>query len=296
MDIIQLKSKIESNSLDDSLLILKYSDNKFLCEHYIDNISKNKNLEKVYVNSITDIFQNNSFFETEDNYLYVLDVEKLTEYPDQTYKNLIILCKELPDNLTVDYVEVNKLINWQIEDYVKMRLQGLGEQEVVWLCQICKYDIYRLDQECKKIEIFPVGARNNIFNIINSDNGYCDLTDKNLFDFTDAVIRKDLETINNLIPDIFVVDIEPLGAVTTLLKKFKQILAIQTNCKSAITSMGMSDKQVWFLKNNQCNIYSTDKIIDIIEFLTDIDFNLKSGNLELSKESFLDYLVVNMLN
>lgn len=296
MDIVQLKSKIESNTLDDSLLILKYSDNKFLCNHYVQNISKNKKLNILNISSINEVSDQTSFFDIEDNYLYVLDVEKLTEFPDSSYKNLIIICKEVPENLTVDYIEIDKLINWQIEDYVKMRLQGLGDKEVCWLCDICKYDIYRLDQECKKLEIFPIGARSNIFNIINSDNGYCDLTDKNLFDFTDAVIKKDMNTINNLIPDIFTVDIEPLGAVTTLLKKFKQILAVQTNCKSVITSMGISDKQMWYLKNNQCNIYTTDQLIRNIEFLTDIDYNVKTGNLELSKESFLDYIVINILN
>ena len=42
---------------------------------------------------------------------------------------------------------------------LKMRLEGLGEKEILWLCDITKYNIYRLENECNKLSLFPPLAR-----------------------------------------------------------------------------------------------------------------------------------------
>lgn len=291
MDIKTLKEKIVSNTLSDQVLILKYSDNKFLCNQYVDEICKNKNLNKVYITTIEDAVED--YFGNNDT-LYVIDVENFKEYPTEDYKNLVIICKSVPDNLTIDFTDMTKLLNWQIEDYVKYRVPGLEENEVIWLCQICKYDIFRLDQECKKLELFPVGAQKQIFRQLNEDNAYCDLTDLNIFNFTDALILKDNKKIVEMMADMDLIDIEPLAVVTILIKKFKQILAIQTNNQAYIKQLGMSDKQVWFLKSNQCGRFSNDKLISNLEFLTSIDYKLKSGNLDLSRSDFLSYITINL--
>ena len=291
MELRELKNKIITNTLTDDLLILKYSDNKFLCNQYIDNICRLRNREKVYVSSIDEALGN---FLDEDSSLYILDVDELKEYPNEYYKNLIIICKSLPSNLEVDYVDVSKTVNWQIEDFVKYRLKGLEEKEVIWLCQICKYDIYRLDQECKKLEIFPVAAQRQIFMQLNSDNGYSDLTDLNIFNFTEALINKDYRTMCSMLPDMEIIDIEPLAVVTILIKKFKQILALQTNNQSYIKDLKMSDKQVWFLKKNQCGKFSDKKLMKNIEFLTGIDYQIKSGNLDLSRSNLLSYIICSL--
>ena len=47
MDIKELKTRIENKSLGDSLLILKYSDNSFIVDQYIDAIASFKNKNKV---------------------------------------------------------------------------------------------------------------------------------------------------------------------------------------------------------------------------------------------------------
>lgn len=291
MELKELKNKIITNTLTDDLIILKYSDNKFLCNQYIDNICKLRHREKVYINSIQDSIED--FLPTDS--LYVLDVDELIEYPTTAYKNLVIICKSLPSNLEVDYIDVTKVVNWQIEDFVKYRLQGLEEKEILWLCQICRYDIYRLDQECKKLEIFPPGSQKQVFMQLNADNGYCDLTDLNIFNFTEALINKDYQSMCSMIPDMEIIDIEPLAVVTILIKKFKQILALQTNNQNYIKELKMSDKQVWFLKKNQCGKFTDKKLIDNIEFLTNIDYEIKSGNLDLTRSNLLSYIICNLL-
>ena len=295
MELSKLKNLITTNTLNNDPIIMKYSDNKFLCNQYVNTIINNKGLEKVNIESIEEALNNDDLFESDNSTLYVLDTEKFTEYPTNEYKNLIVICKTLPDNLEIDYVDFTKPLNWQVEDYVKYRLQGLDEKEVIWLCQICKYDIYRLDQECRKLEIFPVAAQKQIFKKLNDDNGYCDLTDLNIFDFTEAVVKKDFQKISNMIPEMEIIDIEPLAVVTILIKKFKQLLAIATNNVKYATQIGMSEKQFWYLKKNQSSTFTDKKLINNIEFLTGIDYKIKSGNLDLSRSNLLSYIILNIL-
>lgn len=292
----QLKNKIESKTLDDSVLIMVYKECKFICNTYIDAICKYKNLEKQYINSINDIPDDNDFYEGSDNVLYILDVEKLQEYPTDQ-KNLIIITKSVPDNLDVDYVEMVEASNDHIISYVSMRLKGLSQDMVNWLCKICKYDVYRLDQECKKLEQFPEGSQQQMFMLMNQDNAYSDLSENNIFNFTNAIMKKEMETIGSLIPELDAADLEPLGCVTILLNKFKKMVDFLLNPKATAASCGMTDKQFWFLKKHPENysVFSADKVIKNIEFLSNLDYQIKSGNLDLSREQLLSYIVVNVL-
>ena len=190
------------------------------------------------------------------------------------------MCKKLPDNLEVDFIDVAKPVNWQIEDFVKYRLKGLSEDSILWLCQICNYDIYRLNSECNKLEIFPPASQQQIFNRLKDDNGYSDLTDLNIFNFTDSLILHDMKKVISMMKEMELIDIEPLAVVTILLKKFKQLLAVKTNNQSYIKELKMSDKQVWFLKNNQASKFTENKLINNIEFLTGIDYKIKSGRVK----------------
>lgn len=303
MDIKELKTKIVNNSISDDVLILKYSDNKFLCYHYIDNICKNKGLEKIYINSISDINNKDNLFEEENKYLYILDVEKLTENVDPELKNIVIVCKSLPEDLKVDYVDITKLISWQIEDFVQMRLSGLDEKQVKWLCEITKYDIYRLDKECSKLELFNQPLQKVIFKEINNENGYLDLNPTTIFNFTNALMKKDLNSIKMILSDLENIDIEATGLVTIMIKQIKNLIDIQINPKNTASSLGMTPKQYNAIKYN-VGKFKNDQLINMFEFLTEIDYRLKSGELSLDETSdgsvrnhkLIDYITLRLLN
>lgn len=300
MDIRELKNKIENNMLDDSVLILKYTDNKFLCNHYINSIIEKRNKIKLYIHSINEISNDDSFFESVDNYLYVLDVDKLTEQVDDSYKNLIIITKEVPEDLGIDYIDVPKLLNWQIEDYVKMRLEGLGEKEILWLCDITKHNIYRLENECNKLSLFPPLARKNIFKEFNEEDTYSDLSSLNIFNFSTALLKKDYNTINEILKSKSVIDIEGIGLVTILYKNIKNIIDIQFNSNATAEKLGMPPKQFAAVKYS-VGKYTNSQLIKMFKFLTSLDLKLKSGGLQFNNNSrdnngiLVDYVTVNIL-
>ena len=303
MDIKELKKRIVDNTLDDTVLILKYQDNKYLCYHYIDNICKNKGLQKAYIDSLSEINNKDNLFEEESKYLYVLDVEKLTENVDPELKNVIIVCKEVPDNLTIDYIDITKLVSWQIEDYVKLRLPGLDDKERKWLCEVCKYDIYRLDNECIKLEIFNTAGQKMIFKEINQENGYVDLNPLTIFNFTNALLKKDYNSLKMILSDLENIDVEATGVVTIMIKQLKNIIDVQLNPKNTAATLGVTPKQFNFIKYN-VGKFKDSQLINMFEFLTDIDYRLKTGQLTLDETNdiltrnnkLVDYITINLLN
>lgn len=294
MDIKELKNRIENNRLDDSPLILRYSDNKFLCKHYVNHIAQTRNKSILYIDSIADLIDDSNLFDMEDNYLRILDVDDLKEYPTQDNKNLIIICKSVPKDLTLDYIDMTKLVNWQIEDFVKYRLTGLDENQVKWLCESCKYDIYRLDNECKKLEIFAPGYQKSLFMEQSRDNSYCDLSSKTIFDLTEGIVKKDLNAIKEVLFNRNYIDIEPAGLVAILMKNYyKIILALTSNGWVEAMSSLISEKQYKYFKAVYSKTYSLTQLIGIYEILTSIDYKLKSGQIDY--DTIIDYLLVKIL-
>lgn len=300
MDIKQLKEKIINNQLDDSPLVFKYSDNKYICHQYANEIAKNKNLKVLYITQLSDITNDADLFDVENDYLYIYDVDKLKENITFENKNVIVVTKAVPDNLSIDYIEIPNLIAWQIEDFVKYRLPGLSIEQIKWLCEIAKNDIFRIDQECKKIEIFPEAMQKIIFDQLNQENAYCDLNSLTIFNFTNAVMKKDLVTIHAVLADLKWIDIEGSGLITIFHKQFKNVIDIQLNPKATAASLEMNPKQFNAIRYN-CGKYTAEELINIFEFLTTLDMRLKSGDYQFKNDvkennaKFVEYITMNIL-
>ena len=306
MNIIELKEKILNKSIDDSLLILTYSDNTFVADQYIDEISKIHNREKLIVPSLDQTQKtDDDIFDKPETYLYVVKTDELSEHifnPD-LYKNVIILTKKVTTEDKLNIVDIPKLQNWQIEDYMSALLPGLKKVEIQWLCMICNYNIYRLQNEADKIRLFPKASQEMIFETINNDNGYSDLTPFTVFTFTTAFLKRDLDKMAAILSDLITVDVEATGVVTILIKNIKNIIDIQLNPKATAQSLGMNYKQYMAIKSN-CGIFSNDQLVNMYDFLTEIDSRLKAGELTL-KDSvnhltvnnlLVDYLTCNLMN
>lgn len=308
-DIRELKNKIENNTLDDAILIFKYNkmDFEFLCEHYVNEIAKVKKLEKIYISSLDELVGNTNsgddFFTAENiktPYLYIYKTDTLLslgEYYD--VKNLIIICGKVSKDIKIDYIDFPAVQNWQIEDFVKMRAPGLNDDMVKWLCNICKYDFYRLDNELKKIEIFDKKLQPIIFNQMSDEGVFSDLNTLNIMSLTNAIMQKDLFTINTILSDLKNIDIEATGLCTLLLRQFKCNIEVEGN-RAWNPDLQCTEKQFNYLKRNHAK-YSTIQMYNIYEFLTSLDMRLKSGELQFKADnrpnnnSFADYIVVNVL-
>ena len=293
MELRELKNKILAQEALSFPLLFINCDNDYLIKSYIKKIAENNSLTIKEIESIKEMVDIESGMFKEVEYLYIYKLNKddnLSKEQLKDYKIILISDTDRKDS-DIDKVVFNKLENWQIEAYVQALLPGLDNQEVSWLCKNAKYDIWRLDNEASKLNIFDKKDQSKILMAINDDNGYVDLNELTIFNLSNAIMNKDMLGIKKVVEDIDNIDVEGTGLVTILLKNFLNIINIQTNSKATAQSLGMSEKQFRYLQYNQCNKYSNEELFNIYNFLTDIDYKLKSGLLEMTNNQ-LNYYVL----
>lgn len=294
----ELKQSILSNSLTSFGFIMKYSDNTFLSKTYIEAIAKNTNRQIVYIESLNDV-PTSDIFDLDTN-IYVLIVDKYESEDEELPDNVIVICKET-DKEYKNIIEMEAIKEWQILDYVKALVPGLDEAQVKWLCEVCKYNVYRLYNECSKLNQFRRADQSDLFNEISSTDGYSDLNQLTIFNFTNALLKRDYKTVARVLSDIQAIDIEGTGTITLLLNNFGKVISIQLNPNATPESTGMTVKQFNAVKQN-VGRYSNAELIQIYDFLTIADYRLKNGEFQFKPDNrpnnlkFVDYIACNILS
>ena len=181
-DLKSIKTSIENNTYQCSFTIFKYSNVDFIPYQYVNEISKQRNLSVEIVEDLalftkpaTSIFGGSSISDS-ILYLYIVDKFECLSERISRYNNLIVICKTIDkdtEKLFQQYiVSVPKLEDWQIADYVYSLAEGVDTKLLDSLIKVCNNDIYRLDQELKKIKIFDKQERNFVFNQFIEDGNW----------------------------------------------------------------------------------------------------------------------------
>lgn len=276
MEAKELKEKILNNTLDDSVLILVYSDNSFIADSYIKEIARIKNREINFVDNLEVV---DDIFGFDDNLINVFSVEKLDSLNDLSlYNNYIIKCRDVSENLKSQSIFLPKLEDWMILDYVKQRLPGLKREEAEWLCSIAS-DIFRLDNEIDKIALFPPASQETIFNLLNEEEAYIDLNPPHIFELSDAIIKLDRIKINNILKDEKYADLEPGGLLTLMIQNYRKIIEA-ASVSSWTSNLHVSEKQFRYYKAAIVKLYTMEQLSKIYMMLTEFDYKLKSGEID----------------
>jgi DNA-binding protein YbaB len=274
-----------------------YKDTTFVIYQYINQISKDKNLDVVYVESLADISADaDSFFGTNEDVLYVFNTDKLECSPELLkYKNTIIVCKSVvgKESCAENTVMFDTLTREQILEYMGVLCPEITANNLEWLYDILSGNIYTIDIELKKLKYFS-GRQDDMFTQVRAEGGYPHINSTTIFNFINAIINKKFDVLLETMSNLDVIDVEGTGLVTLLLRNIKNIIDIQTNPKATAESTKMSDKQFYAVKKS-CGIFSTMQLANMFEFLTDVDYRLKSGQLELSNEQFVGYIFNNIV-
>lgn len=296
MILSDLKDKVNNGSKIQLPLIFINDNNDYLIKTYISQIAKNNLLTIKEIGDINEMIDIESGMFKDADYLYIYNVKKDDNLQSNQLVNYnIILISSNNLDSDIEKVEFKKLEEWQIEAYIQKLIPGLNEIEIRWLCKNAGFDLYRLENEASKLNIFDDKQQSLIFKQINDDNGYCDLNELTIFNLSNAIIKKDILEVKKVVRDIENIDIEGVGLITLLLKNFLNIINIQTNSRSTPVSLGMSEKQFKFLQYNQCNKYSNEELFKIYNFLTDLDYRLKSGLLDMTNNELTYYVISNIM-
>lgn len=303
MTIEALKAEIESGHIQDDFIIIKRNGSDFLTTQYVDNIIRVLNKPPVYIESIDDILYDSfSFFsdEEDDVNIRILDIDKF-DIPMEKLggiKSLIIITnkfadKEVESQLSNRILTMPKLEEWQVTDYVYSLLDGVDKSDLDWLLSILHNNLYRLDQEMSKLSLFTPGERKYLFKEMRNDGTFNDLSTYNIFNFSNAITHKDINSLKNVYKEISRIDISDFGLLAILLKGFRNILMVQLNPNPTTENTGIESKQLYAIKKIP-KAYSPEQIINIFMFLSDIDRQVKSG--ELPTDILVDYMTVKILS
>ena len=301
MTFEDIKKLIETNNIPDTPILFRYSDSPFIPYQYIQEISKLLNKEIDYIKDIASITSNSIdiFNETKSNNtircLYIDEVDKLPKsLKNETH--LYIIAKEYSQEVQDEYktliVDIPKLETWHIKDYTYSIAEGIDTKELDWLIEVCHSDIYRLTNELDKLCLFDKEQRPFIFKDMKVQGAFNDLSNKTVFDLTNAIIKKDLPQINSCLEQIKSFDAEPLGIVTILYNQFKKLIQVWLHPNPTEESTGLKSNVIYAIKKSP-RVYSQNQLINAFIFISGIDRMLKTGQIEIPW--LIDYIICNCL-
>lgn len=306
--IIELKKAIQNKNLSDSLLVLQSKDALFVALQYAHEIAKFKDLQislkedfdLEFLDSKYNMFD---FSDIDILKIFIVDEFKTSLKEDLlTLKNVIVICKTvnskvlsfLKDNEM--YFEIPKLQEWHIEAYMSVLCPGLQKSKIKWLCKQTNYNVYRLFNESKKINCFNKNIQDEIFDLIDSDDGYNDLTQTKIFDLSNAINARDYKETVRILKEIKHLDIDSYALVSILKNSFLLIAEIQMDPTATASSLNIKQVQYNIIKFKNCKKYTDEKLRKIINFLTDFDYRLKSGELDINKNRLIDLIICEIMS
>ena len=301
MNLKDLKGLIESKQPLPTLIIFK-GIHTFIANQYVNAMLQNLNVELEYVDSLEsmqskelDIFAIEQTIPTLR--LYRTDNLEYTSVDLYSDKPLVIIAKKIDKDVESQYksniIELVELEEWQIKDYLYSILDGVDRELIDWLIKRFNCNIDRLQLEADKLLIFEPNERNIILNQMIQENAFSDTVQDNIFDFTDSIVKKDLNRLINIYRNINVIDIENIAVHIIMYKNFIKLLQVWLSNNPTTQSTGLSSNQIYAISKLP-RVWSADSLVSIVEFLTGIDYNVKVGNLPVPL--LRDYIVVNILS
>ena len=286
IDIVTLKSEIENNTFDKNILVLVCKDDssKFVADQYLRYYARKNDYQIELFDELNDM--RSMFTEDSATNIYVHYNDKLDHIPVVEGKLWIItksISKDIEKNFE-DIVKIDKLEEWQIKDYVATTTH-ITEAQAEELMSIYK-DIVKLDIEIKKLQIFKNNEFDNLIDqLIFSE-------DKPIFDLVNALIKRDKEALSIFIRSNTRVD--PFPFLALLLKNIRFVIDIQLAKNATAESVGINSKQFWAISKYSCGHYTREELLYLYDILTQIDYKIKSGNIDTSY--VVDYIISKFLN
>ena len=301
MKIEELKNLIEQNNYRGEPFIFNEVNNcDFIVHQYINDLVLRNNFQLVNVDSIKKIpFNTNNFLSfSDDNYFYLY-----TTYSEEELRNIvnfkncciIYIGKKLKNVLDIEEYIINipKIENWQIKDYVYSRGAGVDRKDLDYLLELTNSDLWRLEKELDKIEIFDKSYRKEIFKQFINNGIFNDLTTYNTFSFTDAVIKRQKTKVFEIYQKLQEMGTNYMGVIALLYNNFRNIIKIQLSPNPSPENTGLKPNQFYAIKKNSIGYYNKDELLHIFDLLTKIDKQIKTGEIEVDKS--IEYLLVNIL-
>ena len=303
MDIKACKQCIENKVNLHTFMIFQEADTDFISRQYVQAIAEINQQEIEYIDSIDPyLIELDSIFlsESEENSsrLHVLKVD-MFEHTDQRcidLRNVFVICKKLGDQASKLFssyiVKMPKLESWQIKDYVYSTAEGVPEQLLDKVISLCNGNIERLDNELSKLKLFAPTERKYLLDSMIKDGAFGDLTDYSVFNVTNALLKKDIETLKNYMNLLHVIDINEFGLITILTKNLRDMISVQLSSNPTPETIGLDSRKIYALKK-QSKVFTNDQLTKLYLKIADLDRAVKNG--EFPAPMLINYMILKVL-
>ena len=292
MTIQELKYKVEKKEPVEDFMIFQYKDSDFLPFQYLHEIRDTLCVDIEWVDNDSELGLHNTsglFSDSSGSLLRVLVCDNYDFKETHVGPRCIVICKKVNQETpyTIKFPEIE---DWQIKDFVYSIFSGIDDKNLDHLISLCSNDLFRLNQEGKKLALFSEDERKYMFEDFMGT--FTDLSDYKIFDFTTAILNKDKSTLVRIYKEFSRIDIEPLGVVTLLYNNVRNIIKIQLSSNATAEKCGLKPNQFWAIKKNYCNKFTKEHLLNIFSFITDLDRKLKIG--EITTDIMIDYIMCHM--
>lgn len=299
MTLIELKNFIISGIAPSEFLILVNKDNPFLANQYVKAIG---DLTPGGINKISSIYEpfqsSLALLTAPEGCVNVLVVDTFDERAEDytQFENTIVICEQIDKgiNKAVEEftIKLPKFEEWQLFDYAKTLCPYIEESDLTWLVQASEGSVYRIINELDKVKLFDKNDQKQIFSAIRFDP-QTDLYKVDLFTIVNALVDGDLAVLYEFLKRKNYDLLEPVMLANRALTSLKNIVLVTQNPGLAAEDCSVSPGQYRALKYKYKSL-NMNAVRQKIKFLTNIDLALKSSQLELQKETMLNYLVSNL--
>ena len=300
MTLQELKQSLETNTFKPTTLIL-ISEDKFIPLQYVEEIKKHYDV--MYIESLQeltpaedDIFGDSNEISSD----IIIFNTNLVDFSDEILfnrSNVIVIANKIDKSSKKFYgdlvIEVPKLVEWQVKDMVYSLGKGIDTKQLDWLIHNSNGDVNRLYQDMTKINLFGESERKHLFEELVEDGAFNDLSANTIFNFTNAILKRDYQSLKLIYEEIDNIDVNDFGLLTILYNNFLNVISIQMGVNPTAESLGMSWGQFNAIKHS-CGYYSGNQLVNILKLLSDIDRRIKSG--EFPTNIMRDYLILSILS
>lgn len=309
MDITELKAELLQGKLRKTYVFI--GDELALQDVYIDKITEISNLETVRIDSLKQIYNKIGaktlikvapkiyIIRNDEQYFKEEKVwQKLIDGKNQKDNIIIFLysgvdkrskfCKAHESVLTEFNFVGESLLSNRLQAVTKLPMQYC--KDIVKMCG-CNYG--RIKNELYKLDIL---ARVNNFSL---SQAYLEAKKQNMiheeigdiiFDFTNAVVERNISRAYKLYKQITQTDEGPVKLISVLYNGFRNVLIVQSTILPERTEqiLGLSSGQI-YMTAQKCDRYTLFELVDILKLLQKIDRGIKTG--EMDANFVMEYLM-----
>ena len=292
MQLKDLKKHITDKTIVEDMIIFRYADTDFVPNQYAKEIASILGKELSYVDSLQDVNSNSGFFAEEP--LFVVHIDNMKTLIDYN-RSVIVMTKAVSEEVMKELgqyvVEVPKLEQWMVEDYVTSYCDGLDEDTIKWFAS--RYnDLYHITEELDKLTVFPIGNRQLMFKKLHDENGFSPSDDDTVIAMLNAVQSRNHEEVERVLCKLQENGTDYIGMIGLIQNSIKRLIKVWLNKNPTPDNTGMKSNQIYAI-NKLKRVYSREKLLQIFEDLSLLDSRIMHS--QFPSEIALDWAIIKIL-